>query len=67
MTGDLFDPTEEHRMLRELVAEFARREVEPHAAEYDAKGVLNVEGQPVAVMVSYASSSAFKARSPMSW
>jgi isovaleryl-CoA dehydrogenase len=38
----LFDPTEEHRMLRSLVADFARAEVDPQAAEYDAKGVLNV-------------------------
>lgn len=43
MTGDLFDPTEEHRMLRDLVSEFARNEVDPQAAEYDAKGVLNVD------------------------
>jgi isovaleryl-CoA dehydrogenase len=40
--GDLFNPTEEHRMLRQMVAEFARREVEPQAAEFDHKGVLNV-------------------------
>lgn len=38
----LFDPTEEHRALRELVADFTRREVEPQAAEHDAKGTLNV-------------------------
>lgn len=43
MTGDLFDPTEEHRMLRDLVSEFARNEVEPQAAASDAKGELNVE------------------------
>ena len=42
MNGDLFNPTEEHRMLRELVAEFTRNEVEPQAAASDAKGVLNV-------------------------
>jgi isovaleryl-CoA dehydrogenase len=42
MAWDLFNPTDEHRMLRELVAEFTRNEVEPQAAEYDAKGVLNV-------------------------
>jgi isovaleryl-CoA dehydrogenase len=42
MAWDLFNPTDEHRMLRELVAEFTRREVEPQAAEHDAKGVLNV-------------------------
>ena len=38
----LFNPTEDHRMLRAMVAEFARREVEPQAAEHDAKGALNV-------------------------
>lgn len=38
----LFDPTEEHRALRELVADFTRRDVEPQAAEHDAKGTLNV-------------------------
>jgi isovaleryl-CoA dehydrogenase len=38
----LFNPTEEHELLRQMVAEFARREVEPQAAEYDEKGELNV-------------------------
>ena len=38
---DLFNPTEEHRLLRELVADFTRNEVEPQAAEFDEKGVLN--------------------------
>ncbi len=38
----LFDPTEEHRALRELVADFTRRDVEPQAAAQDAKGVLNL-------------------------
>jgi isovaleryl-CoA dehydrogenase len=38
----LFDPTDEHRQLRALVAQFARDEVDPQAAEYDARGVLNV-------------------------
>lgn len=37
----LFNPTDEHRMLRQTVAEFARREVDPQAAEHDAKGELN--------------------------
>ena len=37
----LFDPTDEHRQLRALVAQFAHDEVEPQAAEYDARGVLN--------------------------
>ena len=40
--SDLFNPTEEHRMLRQMVADFARREVDPQAAEFDAKGVLNL-------------------------
>jgi isovaleryl-CoA dehydrogenase len=39
----LFDPTDEHRQLRALVAQFARDELEPQAAEYDARGVLNTE------------------------
>jgi isovaleryl-CoA dehydrogenase len=43
MTGDLFDPTEEHRQLRALVADFTRNEVEPQAARQDTLGVLNVE------------------------
>lgn len=38
----LFAPTDEHRMLRQTIADFARREVDPQAAEYDQKGVLNV-------------------------
>jgi alkylation response protein AidB-like acyl-CoA dehydrogenase len=38
----LFNPTEEHRMLRQMVADFARREVDPQAAEHDHKGTLNV-------------------------
>ena len=39
----LFDPTDEHRMLRQTVADLARREIEPQASLHDAKGVLNVE------------------------
>ena len=38
----LFNPTEEHALLRKTVAEFARREVDPQAAEHDALGRLNV-------------------------
>jgi isovaleryl-CoA dehydrogenase len=38
----LFNPTEEHRMLRQMVREFAQREVEPQAAEYDRRAELNV-------------------------
>lgn len=44
MSSDaLFNPTEEHAMLREMVANFAKREVDPQAAEHDVKGELNVE------------------------
>ena len=39
---ELFNPSEEHRMLREMVADFTRSEVEPQAAEFDRKGELNV-------------------------
>ena len=40
--GRLFNPTEEHVLLRKTVAEFARREVDPQAAEHDALGRLNL-------------------------
>lgn len=40
--GDLYNPTEEHAALRELLADFTRREVEPQAAEFDEKGELNI-------------------------
>ncbi len=39
---DIFNPTEEHQMLRDMVADFTRNEVEPQAADHDEKGVLNV-------------------------
>ncbi|MCA9705586.1 MAG: acyl-CoA dehydrogenase family protein [Myxococcales bacterium] len=39
----LFHPTEEHALLRQTIAEFARREVEPQAARFDQEGRLNVE------------------------
>lgn len=38
----LFNPTEEHQMLRQTVADFVKKEVEPQAAEHDEKGELNV-------------------------
>jgi isovaleryl-CoA dehydrogenase len=41
MTGDLFDPTEEHAMLRQLVRDFTLNEVEPQAAKHDVLGTLN--------------------------
>src|SRR5262245_25967397 len=37
----LFNPTEEHVLLRDMVASFTREEVEPQAAEQDEKGELN--------------------------
>ena len=40
---ELFDPTDEHRMLREMVREFTANEVEPQAAAHDASGTLNVD------------------------
>ena len=39
----LYAPTEEHQMLRELVADFTANQVEPQAEEYDQKGHLNLE------------------------
>ena len=38
----LFNPTDEHRMLRDMVRDFAQSEVEPQAAEYDEKQCLNI-------------------------
>jgi isovaleryl-CoA dehydrogenase len=38
----LFNPSEEHLMLRRMVADFARREVDPQAAQHDEQGVLNL-------------------------
>ena len=38
----LFNPTEEHRLLRKTIADFAKSEVALQAAEFDQKGVLNV-------------------------
>lgn len=39
---DLFNPTEEHAMLRKTVREFVEAEVEPQAAEYDRKELFNL-------------------------
>lgn len=41
MSGTLFDPTPEHALLREMVRDFARSEVEPQADEFDRKQELN--------------------------
>jgi len=44
MNGDLlFNPTDEHRMLRQMVRDFTDNEVEPQAARHDELGTLNVE------------------------
>ncbi len=40
---DLFNPTEEHLMLRQVVADFTTKEVEPQAEVYDQKGAFNTE------------------------
>ena len=40
---DLFNPTPEHRSLRELVRSFAEREVDPQAEEFDHAERFNVE------------------------
>ncbi len=37
----LFNPTEEHRLLRKTMADFTKNEVEPQAAEHDRLGTLN--------------------------
>jgi len=39
---DLFNPTEEHKMLRETVKNFVQEEVEPQALEYDRKELFNL-------------------------
>jgi isovaleryl-CoA dehydrogenase len=38
---DLFNPTEEHRLLREMVRDFTHSAIEPQAEEHDRRGVLN--------------------------
>ncbi|RME14623.1 MAG: isovaleryl-CoA dehydrogenase [Bdellovibrio sp.] len=40
---DLFQPTEEHQMLRSMVAEFVQEEVEPQAEEFDRKEEFNLD------------------------
>lgn len=40
---DLYNPTEEHKMLREMVAGFVADNVEPQAHEYDKKEEFNLE------------------------
>ena len=38
---DLFNPSEEHRMLREMVRDFTTDKVEPQAEAHDLSGSLN--------------------------
>ena len=40
---DLFNPTDEHRMLRRTLRDFVEREVEPQALEHDRHERFNVE------------------------
>jgi isovaleryl-CoA dehydrogenase len=40
---DLFNPTEEHAMLRETLKNFVREEVEPQALEHDRKEIFNLK------------------------
>ncbi len=40
-SNDLFNPSEEHALLRKSIADFTAKHVEPQAAEWDQKGVLN--------------------------
>lgn len=39
---DLFNPTEEHQMLRETVRSFVEKEIEPQAEEFDHKEEFNI-------------------------
>ncbi|MGZ3713730.1 MAG: acyl-CoA dehydrogenase family protein [Bdellovibrionota bacterium] len=39
---DLFNPTNEHKMLRELVRDFVRQEVEPQAHDHDKNEKFNL-------------------------
>ena len=41
--ADFFNPTEEHKQLREMVRSFAEREVAPQAEEHDRAERFNVD------------------------
>ena len=41
--AQLFDPTPEHAMIREMVRRFTRERIEPQAAEHDLNPSLNLE------------------------
>jgi isovaleryl-CoA dehydrogenase len=40
---DLFNPSDEHRLLRQMIADFARDVVEPDAAAHDRSEMLNLD------------------------
>lgn len=40
---DLFNPTEDHRMLRDTVRQFVKSQVEPQAAKFDREEKFNLE------------------------
>jgi isovaleryl-CoA dehydrogenase len=42
-TFDIFNPTEEHKQLRETVRRFGETELEPQAPEHDEKEKFNIE------------------------
>jgi isovaleryl-CoA dehydrogenase len=42
-TFDIANPTEEHAMIREMVRDFAREEVEPQALEHDREEKFNLD------------------------
>jgi isovaleryl-CoA dehydrogenase len=41
--ADLFNPTEEHKLLREMLRSFSEREIDPQAEEYDRSEQFNSE------------------------
>lgn len=41
--ADLFNPTQEHEVLRDMVRSFAEREVDPQAEEYDRTEQFNLQ------------------------
>ena len=42
-SASLFNPSPEHKALRELLADFVKRELEPQALEFDKKEQFNLE------------------------
>ncbi|MCB9652690.1 MAG: acyl-CoA dehydrogenase family protein [Deltaproteobacteria bacterium] len=41
MRAELFDPTTEHRLLRDTLRDFTAKEVEPQASAFDVRGEFN--------------------------